>query len=386
MADKLSIKDYLETATDAAKRVRFTMIVLVVVTVLVLAGFLNSWYAHSWAFNRIEAMEMQESPYNQLFLEQCKKDVNSCLQDKELRHTNLAKSLIENNYNVKVPFFGVSFDINDLGLLGGLSLMIVLSMLRLSLKNYIVALRIGFKAAFKFDQEEDFYDILGTRQLFVFPDLEDKNQRDTFDGVTESLWTKSSIRNTFLKITLISEEIKNYIKEKIIYQNLNTVINPVQGTALNDKLQLLALFTGFVLIIFFSLFFGALTTLTIFFALVVLVIGTATIYKLKKYRGQQISLPAPNDYWSSNPQPYLKRIPRLICLITTLVYFLVVTNDFQSLKYGLAVDPKRAFSGFTISIVFLIGIAGLSLWCVSKWVEIDRIWGEYKQRIESRKT
>lgn len=92
------------------------------------------------------------------------------------KYNNLHKSVVENAYSIKVPVFGVAFDINDLGFLGGISLIIVLAMLRFSLRSYILSLRMGIKASIRYGQQVDFYETLASRQLFAFPTLKDSEQ------------------------------------------------------------------------------------------------------------------------------------------------------------------------------------------------------------------
>src|SRR5579871_3069223 len=64
-------------------------------------------------------------------------DLNDGLQE-------LDKVNVENSDLIHVPFFGLSFDINDLGMLSGITFVIVLIWLRLSLESELRSVRIIF--------------------------------------------------------------------------------------------------------------------------------------------------------------------------------------------------------------------------------------------------
>jgi hypothetical protein len=199
MPDKaITLKDYLETATDASKRTRAITIVLVAASVLVGVGFLNS-FSESWILNRLKQLGNKESVYTrEKFGAATREDFDKPdlkFQYEEL-YRNLARSSVENAYVVRVPFFGVAFDVNDLGLLGGFGLITILMLLRLSLRSQIVSLRIGFKAARYFGDVSNFYDVLAARQVFVFPKLTDTQLVEPAQGKVEKVWGsfKSKLR------------------------------------------------------------------------------------------------------------------------------------------------------------------------------------------------
>ena len=391
-----SLKDYLETATEASKRVRFTTIVLVVVTVLVFAGFLNSW-SHSWSFNRVENLENPYSEYSIQFRQDCENhniNAKKCEELKKTLHDSLVKSLVENSYTIKVPFFGVAFDINDLGLLGGFSLAIVLAMLRLTLRSYIVSLRIGFKAAFKYKQQNEFYDLLASRQLFVFPYLEDKKQKillaETL-GETEKLWHKSQLKEIYLIFRGVIFEVKLYIKEIIFRENLKTFFNLTEKSG-NSKSKTskksficLLWIINLILIIFYIFAIGFFQVCSVLIIIVVIISFILFIWRLINFiiaSGEVTNDIEEEIHWSVNPQPYLRRIPKIISLLPFFIYLLVVENDFDSFKAGWATDHLRTIIGFSTSSVLLIAIFALGCWSISKWFEIDRLWEGFKNKVE----
>jgi hypothetical protein len=227
-SDSLSIGDYLEAATDASKRARFVTIAIVVASVLVLVSVLNSWDA-SWMRLRRDALHNRTDYTLKKFplLCRCEKEIDININQKlcndlksERRivfydklsseeQSNLCKeeivelqsfiaaidgSAAGTMYTVHVPFFGVVFDINDVGILAGLGLLVLLVLLRLALRSQIVSMRIGFRAAFERDKEEAFYHVLAARQVFIFPRLRHAEQQVVrMQGWIEAFWQSLKI-------------------------------------------------------------------------------------------------------------------------------------------------------------------------------------------------
>lgn len=399
MANEINIKDYLETATDAAKRVRTSSIILVFTTVLLFSGLLNA-FGISWMRLRINNYENRasqtglhylqikekdgkivtdlapekesiekiiEKAWNNIFripntetnndtlieiletttdgipvkvkrengwyrytitdknlskieksldnanyaeLERSETEVEfyeALKREKFHRETiyyesyrNLKRALVENAYAIKVPFFGVAFDINDLGLIGGLSLIIVLSILRLSLRNYLLSLRMGIKASREYKQELEFYENLAGRQLFAFPTLKDSQQ---------TIYPRNA-EKFFLKI-------KWWFRQQ----------NREDTTPLSHE----------------------------------------------KYD--------PNKEFDSKSHKVLKALPNLIFLFGTLVYLLIVINDLASYEEGLKINEQRTVFTIGASVVLLILIVLLQIWCRIKWKEIHVIWNRFYKNV-----
>jgi hypothetical protein len=238
------------------------------------------------------------------------------------------KVYVENVFIIRVPFFGVVFDINDLGAIGGLSLIVILTMLRLNLRNFIVSLRIGFKAARKANSYEDFYDTLAARQLFAFPSLEDPEQ-NPYKGMTERIWRESRAKRAYEIVLALPSWSFNKAKK-----------------------ALWAIFRG----VLFSRYKEAPRNT-----------------KSDEKTG-----------WYSNPHPLLTLVPIWICLVPSAAYATVVLNDFLSLSVGLAINPLRTITGFALSLFCFVAIFGLGCWCVSKWIEIDELWKEFDDGNPSR--
>jgi hypothetical protein len=87
---------------------------------------------------------------------------------------NLRTTLRNRNDNVlslRIPFFGISFDINDLSLVSGITFTIILIWLRLSLWTELNSTQQVFERVDVKDLKEvkDYYEYLGTRQVFTIP-------------------------------------------------------------------------------------------------------------------------------------------------------------------------------------------------------------------------
>lgn len=177
--NSLDLQDYLDATSDASKRTRTVLIVLVAASVLAFAGFLNSLRA-SWMVSRIHKISNPQSEYVVEKLGYTPKD------EKDPRYeefyTSVVKSYVDNAFTVRVPFFGFSFDVNDLGLLGGLGFIVILALLRFSIRSEIVSLRLSFKAVAAESKKDPsqlavFYDLLAMRQVLTMPYVEDSEKK-----------------------------------------------------------------------------------------------------------------------------------------------------------------------------------------------------------------
>src|SRR5206468_12598531 len=59
----------------------------------------------------------------------------------------VARTYVDNSWVIRVPFFGFSFDVNDLGLLGGIGFLTILVCLRFCLSRELNNLRLSFDVA-----------------------------------------------------------------------------------------------------------------------------------------------------------------------------------------------------------------------------------------------
>jgi hypothetical protein len=177
-SNSLDLQDYLDATNDASKRTRTLVIVLVVASVLAFVGFLNS-FRYSWMLSRIKSLAHYDSQYVEGKLGFVP---TSATDERYLQfYTAVVRSYVENAFTIKVPFFGFSFDVNDLGLLGGIGFIVILILLRFSLRSETVSLRVAFKAVREESKNNPkllatFYDLLAMRQVFTLPHLEDEEK------------------------------------------------------------------------------------------------------------------------------------------------------------------------------------------------------------------
>jgi hypothetical protein len=168
----VELRDFIDATVGSARRTRTLMTILVVACVLAFAGFLNS-LPSSWMLQRIQVAGDPASPYvaGKLGIEPTADDPRY-----QALHGALVRSWVDNAMSIDVPFFGVAFDINDLGLLGGISFVTILLLMRFSLRTEISSLRLAFKAAAQDAQGdsrqlERFYDLLAAQQVFTLPHI-----------------------------------------------------------------------------------------------------------------------------------------------------------------------------------------------------------------------
>jgi hypothetical protein len=182
MADTtLNLQDYLDAAGDAAKRTRTVTFVVVAASVLAFACLLNSLQGN-WMKQRLDKLGDPNSQYSRQKLG-VPGDRELTPEDKA-RHlalyTAVARAYIENTYTVRVPLLGITFDVNDLGLLGGFSLCTILLWFRFSVAREYDNLRIAFSQAKRDKQLPALYVLLAMRQVLTTPPMEVKERSRTF--------------------------------------------------------------------------------------------------------------------------------------------------------------------------------------------------------------
>jgi hypothetical protein len=180
--DELDIQDYLEATSDAAKRTRNASISVVVASVLVFAGLLNS-LQHSWMLQRLRTWNEMDSAYVRSKIgEPPKRTVPMSSVDpayeaalrgyldryKEF-YSALIRTYVDNSYVIRVPFFGFRVDANDLGLIGGIGFVVLLIILRFNISREVDNLRMAFAEAKRLNQLSEFYVLLAMRQVFTVP-------------------------------------------------------------------------------------------------------------------------------------------------------------------------------------------------------------------------
>lgn len=178
MADGLDIQDYLDATGDSAKRSRNITIAIVIACVLVFTGLLNSLQSN-WMLNRIKASSRPDSTYIKNKIGdpppgwELQKSDHPSVRYYDFRYREfvsaLSKSYVDSAMLVRVPFFGIAVDVNDLGLVGGIGFVILLIWYRFSLSREVDNLRLSFSEAKSLGQLKEFYNLLAMRQVFTVP-------------------------------------------------------------------------------------------------------------------------------------------------------------------------------------------------------------------------
>lgn len=174
------IRDYVEATTDAAKRTRIVAVVLVVASVLILIAFYNSldW---SWPVTRVRSAydPADKSAHRALGVEHRPQLLSDDDKDgktpadhfrEQLQEANV-RAYVENIRFVRVPFVGVAFDVNDLGTIGGVGLILILFVMRYSLSREIKNLNFSFREATRLNRFGEFYHSLAMRQVLTVPHM-----------------------------------------------------------------------------------------------------------------------------------------------------------------------------------------------------------------------
>lgn len=201
------INSYIDAAKAASNRGRHVLLVLVTASIISFAAARNSRH-EGWMNQRLElaktafmfcntsssdaqpkwddANTLKMLPPQDAKLKEDLKSRAKWFYDLRYRSCRdlgiavgeLEKVNIENSDLIHVPFFGLSFDINDLGMLSSITFVVVLIWLRLSLETELRSVRLTFAKADSLSKANNTdgsslsefataYELLGTCQVFT---------------------------------------------------------------------------------------------------------------------------------------------------------------------------------------------------------------------------
>jgi len=171
--EPLDIQDYLDASSDAAVRTRNASIALVIASVLLFAGLLNSLQS-SWMLQRLQNSSHWSSPYVATKIGPPPDTGDRAAMEAygaryQQFYGSLVRSYVENAFVIRVPFFGFAIDANDLGLVGGVAFVVLLVMFRFCVSREVDNLRTSFEEAEQLGQLQEFYKLLSMRQVFTIP-------------------------------------------------------------------------------------------------------------------------------------------------------------------------------------------------------------------------
>jgi hypothetical protein len=259
------IKQYIEAATDATERSRRVLIILITASVLTLIATWNSRKA-SWfdeRYNLVNAAShlfTKEKPTRRIFLDDyCifaphnkgNPDLDKRIDlyqraDKYLTEQNitdgelviktvegLKRQQLEHVAMVRMPFFGVGFDINDIGIFAGFTFAVVLLWFRFSLLREVNNLRLTFfearrrdegkgKTGGGHDQLKFCYAMLAMRQVLTTPKMWPQDKPAFFTGTRTVFWIV--ISRGLLLLPLAAQFL--VIRNDINSDDLGRIVSP----------------------------------------------------------------------------------------------------------------------------------------------------------------
>jgi hypothetical protein len=175
----IEVKDYLDATIEASTRVRSVTITMVIASVLIFGGLINS-LQHEWMLERMHALADPHGSYAERKIGPYPSAANlapAAYADAVANYKEryryfyeaVARSYVDNELSVKVPLFGFSVDANDLGIVGGIAFIVILIMYRYSITREVGNLRIARNEARRLGQFAEFYNVLAMRQVFTIP-------------------------------------------------------------------------------------------------------------------------------------------------------------------------------------------------------------------------
>ena len=179
ISEEFDLRYYVDVSHEASTRTRTVTIILVVACVLVSIGWYNS-FRWSWAREKIrQAYDPTDNSITKILRPHDPPTADELAQAEKYRNQLQIATVyhyVENVRFIKVPFFGIAFDVNDLGTIGGLAILTILVLLRYSLSREIKNLNVSFEEAYHHDQLSAFYHALAMRQLFTVPHMKGETQ------------------------------------------------------------------------------------------------------------------------------------------------------------------------------------------------------------------
>lgn len=178
------VHDYLTAAGESSLRSRLLVWALAVASIVGFTSFWNSRF-DGWSHARVRQAVDVVDYYSKKQLpkeaDKRKRIENAKLaaEKLEIRDATDAKQYnaevrrwrLDHFYLIRIPLFGIAVDINELGLLTGLSYSVLLLMLRFSLSREVSNLRILFRLPATEKERADRYLLLAMRQILTLPEL-----------------------------------------------------------------------------------------------------------------------------------------------------------------------------------------------------------------------
>jgi|GEM_PF-3081532 len=212
----------LETIRICSRRSRIIIILIVITSVIDFSAFWNS-RTDSWLSERIRVMEWahmvtkqakeQTNSFNEIDIEKIRAELtkNSDIKPTDMAWIDRALDYIEKKgfktrgsikthldslltleaerkLVITVPFFGIYFDVNNLGMIGGFTFVVLLMIFRFSLVRETSNISVVLKQAQRGGRLERCYTNLAMEQVLTIPPIEGKEETQFWKHIPKFLY------------------------------------------------------------------------------------------------------------------------------------------------------------------------------------------------------
>jgi hypothetical protein len=177
LKSSFELRDYVEATIEAGRHTSGLTRVLVVATVLIGLGWYNS-IGGSWQRQRVKQAYLADERAACVWLE-CEKYPQALMAEsdgktpafklREQLRQEAVKAYVQNVRLIKAPIFDVGVDVNDLGLIGGAALIVIMWLLKDSLSREVSNLNVSLREAVHHGKLTAFYRGVAMRQAFTIP-------------------------------------------------------------------------------------------------------------------------------------------------------------------------------------------------------------------------
>ena len=215
MQENSELREYIKVVGESSQRSRMVIFIIITACILSFAGFLNS-RSDSWTNERVRVSKIAEAwlrltPEERDSLTRCPEEWFTSYRSDSGTYTytfskqnivlaenfiaageittrqqisqivaDFMKMKIDNVILVRIPFFGIQFDVNDLGLISGITFITLLLMLRFCLKREVRNLRFTFEQSKTLEERRYCYEYLSMMQVLTVPPVLDGRPRERF--------------------------------------------------------------------------------------------------------------------------------------------------------------------------------------------------------------
>lgn len=232
----VTVLEYVKAATSSSDRARAVMLVLVTASVLAFTTIWNS--GGGWLDQRIEVRHAALSFANTEFkaddprhtpaekdlyerasdflkvthLDPAKEDDREVIKEQIKQYDRIRSDQFR---VIRVPFFGVVFDMNDLGLFAGLSFAVGLLWLRFSLAREYRNLKLTFEESKKRNQVRLCYELMSMHQVLTVPPTQGGRHRKAWINVSKILHVIPALVYSYQVLTdLLTRHIGNILSPR----------------------------------------------------------------------------------------------------------------------------------------------------------------------------